>query len=57
MLAPCFRCYGRGVVRDKRTRRYERCGCGRLPDSWGARKLGQQATLDERANEVKKGGW
>jgi hypothetical protein len=37
--------------------RYVRCPCGKLPDSWGAAKLAEQAALDARLEEIKKGQW
>lgn len=56
MKAACHLCYGRGIIRDRHTKRYERCPCGRLPDSWGARKLATQHALDARAESIRKGG-
>jgi hypothetical protein len=53
---PCLRCYGRGVIRNKRTARYEACSCGRLPDSWGSAKLGTQYALDRRTEHLRRGG-
>lgn len=53
---PCDRCYGRGVIRDRRSHRYVACPCGRLPDSWGAAKLGRQVALDDRLGTLKRGG-
>jgi hypothetical protein len=37
--------------------RYVRCPCGKLADSWGAAKLAEQAALDARLEEIKKGQW
>jgi|SRR5580692_2238863 hypothetical protein len=53
---PCLQCYGRGVIRHKKTRRYIGCPCGRLPDSWGCKVLGQQAAREERLQTLKRGG-
>jgi hypothetical protein len=55
-------CGGTGVrkVKDPRTgkptKRVERCDCGRPVNSSGAAKLGRQKVLDERLEELKKGG-
>jgi hypothetical protein len=57
MRPRCNICYGRGIHKDKKTGRYYRCVCGRLPDSSGVAKLVKQEKLDSRLEEVKKGGW
>lgn len=53
----CTYCYAHGIVRNKKTQRWEQCPCGRLPDSFGMGKLAQQAKLDARLKELKEKGW
>ena len=53
----CHLCFNRGIVRNKVTRRWDRCECGRLLDSKSEAKLSAQAKLDARAEEVRKGNW
>ena len=53
----CPLCRGRGYVRDKSTKRYEGCRCGRLPNAEGAYKLSQQHVKEERLKQIKQRGW
>jgi hypothetical protein len=50
-------CYNRGIVRDKTTKRYFRCHCGRMLDSKAAGIMAKQEKLDKRLEDVKKEGW
>jgi hypothetical protein len=52
--ASCDRCrYTPGIV--KVSKRYERCHCGRLPNSTNEWKLTEQARLDNRLKDLKEG--
>jgi hypothetical protein len=53
----CPRCFGRGIFRNKKTSRWERCYCGRLLRCTEELKLQKQADLDARLEELKVKGW
>ena len=37
--------------------RYEKCDCGRLMTSKGMKKLDEQAKLDRRLEQIRRGAW
>lgn len=50
----CGKCYRRGVIRVGV--KYVPCPNGCYPDSWGTKKLTQQAALEARMASLKAGG-
>jgi hypothetical protein len=55
--AQCRICFGQGIVRNKESKRWSRCPCGRYPNSTATFKLAKQKMLDERYKELKEKGW
>jgi len=53
----CNKCFGRAIFRNKKTKRWENCTCGRLPNSTNSLKLQKQEDLDKRLEALKQKGW
>jgi hypothetical protein len=54
--ATCSRCrHTPGIVRIPGTPRWEKCHCGKLPNSTNQAKLDRQYRLEERLRELKEG--
>jgi hypothetical protein len=53
----CLKCFGDGVFRNRETRRFDKCDCGRLPNVKGISKLAKQEKLDKRLQELREKGW
>jgi len=54
----CSRCrFTPGIVRIPGTNRWEKCHCGKLPNSTNQARLDKQWRLEKRLEEIKKAGW
>lgn len=54
-LPYCGRCFGRGLITDKKTKRHSHCPCGRTNPT-AELKLARQLELDNRLEEIKETG-